>query len=78
MSSARLTRILRSASFRLPLLYAVLFTAFGWFEPRGAWAEWADGRLHLCVNGQGVWTQKTELARMLRLSADAVRVTTPA
>ena len=25
MSSARLTRILRSASFRLPLLYAVLF-----------------------------------------------------
>ena len=46
-------------------------------EPRGAWAEWADGRLHLCVNGQGVWTQKKELARMLGLPRDAVRVTNP-
>lgn len=46
-------------------------------EPRGAWAEWDGSRLHLCVNGQGVWTQKKELARMLRLSEDAVRVTNP-
>lgn len=46
-------------------------------EPRGAWAEWEDGRLHLCVNGQGVWTQKKELARMLRLPEEAVRVTNP-
>ena len=46
-------------------------------EPRGAWAEWDGSRLHLCVNGQGVWTQKQELARMLRLPADAVRVTNP-
>ncbi len=46
-------------------------------EPRGAWAEWAGGRLHLCVNGQGVWGQKAELARMLRLKPDDVRVSTP-
>lgn len=46
-------------------------------EPRGAWAEWADGRLHLCVNGQGVWNQKAELARMLALDPGAVRVTNP-
>jgi carbon-monoxide dehydrogenase large subunit len=46
-------------------------------EGRAAWAEWDGARLHLCVNGQGVWAQKSELARMLRLPADAVRVTTP-
>ena len=46
-------------------------------EPRVAYAEWADNRLHLCVNGQGVWTQKSELARMLMLPPDAVRVTNP-
>lgn len=46
-------------------------------EPRGAWADWQDGRLHLCVNGQGVWTQKRELARMLGLDEAAVRVTNP-
>jgi aerobic carbon-monoxide dehydrogenase large subunit len=46
-------------------------------EPRGAWADWQDNRLHLCVNGQGVWEQKRELARMLGLSVDAVRVTNP-
>lgn len=46
-------------------------------EPRGAFAEWAEGRLHLAVNGQGVWVQKRELARMLGLAEDAVRVTNP-
>ncbi len=46
-------------------------------EPRGAWAEWDGARLHLCVNGQGVWTQKKELARMLRLAPEDVRVTNP-
>ncbi|MCZ8133453.1 MAG: xanthine dehydrogenase family protein, partial [Rhodobacteraceae bacterium] len=46
-------------------------------EPRGAWAEWQEGRLHLAVNGQGVWTQKKELARMLGLPEAAVRVTNP-
>ena len=46
-------------------------------EPRGAYAEWQNGLLHLCVNGQGVWDQKKDLIRMLRLPADAVRVTNP-
>ena len=46
-------------------------------EPRGAYAEWDGARLHLCVNGQGVWDQKKELIRMLRLPAQAVRVTNP-
>ncbi|MEX5727211.1 carbon-monoxide dehydrogenase large subunit [Rhodovulum iodosum] len=46
-------------------------------EPRGAWAEWDGDRLHLCVNGQGVWGQKTKLAAMLHLPEEAVRVTTP-
>jgi aerobic carbon-monoxide dehydrogenase large subunit len=46
-------------------------------EPRGAYAEWQDGQVHLCVNGQGVWDQKAELVRMLRLAPNAVRVTNP-
>ena len=46
-------------------------------EPRGAWAEWQDGRLHLCVNGQGVWNQKGQLAAQLGLSPDLIRVTNP-
>lgn len=49
----------------------------GSIEPRAAYAEWAEGRLHLCVNGQGVWIQKRELARMLGLDRGAVRVTNP-
>lgn len=46
-------------------------------EPRGAFAEWDGARLHLCVNGQGVWELKGELARMLQLPEAAVRVTNP-
>ncbi len=46
-------------------------------EPRAAWAQWDGARLHLCVNGQGVWVQKAELARMLGLATEAVRVTIP-
>ncbi len=38
-------------------------------EPRAAYAEWDGTRLHLCVNGQGVWVQKAELARMMALPA---------
>ena len=59
----------------LPVVHNRIIVAS--IEPRAAFAEWADKRLHLCVNGQGVWTQKTELARMLRLAPDAVRVTNP-
>ena len=46
-------------------------------EPRGAFAEWQDGRLHLCVNGQGVWNQKGQLAAQLRMDPDLIRVTNP-
>lgn len=46
-------------------------------EPRGCFAEWDGTRLHFCVNGQGVWTQRNELARMMGLPRDAVRVTNP-
>jgi len=46
-------------------------------EPRGAFAQWDGPRLHLCVNGQGVWVQKDELVRMMRLDRENVRVTNP-
>lgn len=46
-------------------------------EPRAAFAEWDGERLHLCVNGQGVWTQRNELSRMLDLPRDRIRVTNP-
>ena len=46
-------------------------------EPRGAWAEWDGARIHLSVNGQGVWELKDKLARHLHLPKEAVRVTNP-
>ncbi|MFO6463621.1 xanthine dehydrogenase family protein molybdopterin-binding subunit [Jannaschia sp. KMU-145] len=46
-------------------------------EPRGVWAEVEDGRLHVCVNGQGVWGPKGSLADVLGLEKDAIRVTNP-
>jgi len=46
-------------------------------EPRAACAEWDGKRLHLAFNGQGVWTHKRELARMLNLAPEDVRVTIP-
>ncbi|MDJ1007904.1 MAG: xanthine dehydrogenase family protein molybdopterin-binding subunit [Paracoccaceae bacterium] len=46
-------------------------------EPRGAWAEWDGARLHLSVNGQGVWELKSKLARHLGLDREAVRITNP-
>ena len=46
-------------------------------EPRGAYAEMADGRLHVCVNGQGVWGLRDALARKLGMDRADVRVTNP-
>jgi carbon-monoxide dehydrogenase large subunit len=46
-------------------------------EPRGAYAEWDGAKLHLCVNGQGVWGQKDELIAAFGLAKDTVRVTNP-
>jgi aerobic carbon-monoxide dehydrogenase large subunit len=46
-------------------------------EPRAAFAEWDGTRLHLCVNGQGVWVQRNEISRMLGIPRERVRVTNP-
>ncbi|WGW02214.1 xanthine dehydrogenase family protein molybdopterin-binding subunit [Tropicibacter oceani] len=46
-------------------------------EPRGCFAEWHDGKVHLSFNGQGVWGMKGELVRVLGLTEDKVRVTNP-
>lgn len=46
-------------------------------EPRGCFAEMVDGRLHVSVNGQGVWGLKTDLSKMLGMDEADVRVTNP-
>ncbi|GIT91884.1 carbon monoxide dehydrogenase [Jannaschia pagri] len=46
-------------------------------ETRGCFAEPEGDRLHICVNGQGVWGTKGSAARILGLGKDAVRVTNP-
>jgi aerobic carbon-monoxide dehydrogenase large subunit len=46
-------------------------------ETRAAFAEWDGTRLHLCVNGQGVWVQRNEISRMLGIPRENVRVTNP-
>jgi carbon-monoxide dehydrogenase large subunit len=46
-------------------------------EPRGCFAEWDGGRLHVAYSGQGVWPLKTELAEKFGLDPADVRATTP-
>ncbi|KKK74214.1 hypothetical protein LCGC14_2886010, partial [marine sediment metagenome] len=46
-------------------------------EPRGCYAEWADGRLHVALGGQGVWAHKNFFVKAFGLSEDSVRVTNP-
>ncbi|MDR5654536.1 xanthine dehydrogenase family protein molybdopterin-binding subunit [Ruixingdingia sedimenti] len=46
-------------------------------EPRAAFADWEDGRIHLCVNGQGVWNIRTRVAAHLGMDPADLRVTTP-
>ncbi|MEM7711110.1 MAG: molybdopterin cofactor-binding domain-containing protein, partial [Pseudomonadota bacterium] len=46
-------------------------------EPRGTWAEMEGGRLHVCVNGQGVWGQRDQVADSLGMEKADVRVTNP-
>lgn len=46
-------------------------------EPRVAYAEWQDGRLHLCLSGQGVWGLKMHTAKIFGLQPEEVRVTNP-
>ena len=46
-------------------------------EPRGCYAEWSDGRVHVANNGQGVWVHKGYIAKAFGLDEDKVRVTNP-
>ncbi|MFZ3581859.1 xanthine dehydrogenase family protein molybdopterin-binding subunit [Loktanella sp. DJP18] len=46
-------------------------------EPRGCYAEVTDGRLHVALNGQGVWATKDDLVRHFKLDKSEIRVTTP-
>ncbi|WP_282127332.1 xanthine dehydrogenase family protein molybdopterin-binding subunit [Roseobacter litoralis] len=46
-------------------------------EPRGCYAEWEGERVHVSVGGQGVWAQKSEIAELLNIDAERVRVTNP-
>jgi carbon-monoxide dehydrogenase large subunit len=46
-------------------------------EPRGCFAEMEDGRLHVAINGQGVWGHKTDLAHWFRVEEAEIRVTNP-
>ena len=46
-------------------------------ETRGAYAELEGERLHVAVNGQGVWAPKDELARHLKMDKSNIRVTNP-
>ncbi|WP_136439223.1 xanthine dehydrogenase family protein molybdopterin-binding subunit [Pacificoceanicola onchidii] len=46
-------------------------------EPRGCFAEWQEGRVHLSFNGQGVWGMKGELGRVFGLEPEMIRVTNP-
>ncbi len=46
-------------------------------EPRGCYAEWTDGRLHVANNGQGVWVHKGFLKTAFGLEDDDIRVTNP-
>ena len=46
-------------------------------EPRGCFAEWEAGRMHVSFGGQGVWGAKAELAELFALDKEAVRVTHP-
>ncbi|MEM8577157.1 MAG: xanthine dehydrogenase family protein molybdopterin-binding subunit [Pseudomonadota bacterium] len=46
-------------------------------EPRGVYAELEDGRLHVAINGQGVWVPKRALMAAFDLGEDDLRVTNP-
>jgi len=46
-------------------------------EPRGCYAEMEGDRIHVAVNGQGVWGTKKDVAHYLGLDRAQVRVTNP-
>ena len=46
-------------------------------EPRGCYSYWEDDRLHVAINGQGVWVNKTQMTAAFGLDPDDVHVTNP-
>lgn len=46
-------------------------------EPRGCFAEVDNGRVHLSLNGQGVWVPKGHMVAAFGLGEDDIRVTNP-
>ena len=46
-------------------------------EPRGCYAEWTNGKVHVANNAQGVWVHKGNLKRVFDLDDDHVQVTNP-
>ncbi|MEP4247401.1 xanthine dehydrogenase family protein molybdopterin-binding subunit [Tateyamaria sp.] len=46
-------------------------------EPRGCYAEPDGDRVHVAINGQGVWGPKDQLAKALKVDPEMVRVTNP-
>ncbi|MEL6284510.1 MAG: molybdopterin cofactor-binding domain-containing protein, partial [Pseudomonadota bacterium] len=46
-------------------------------EPRGCYAEPEGARLHVAVNGQGVWGPKGNISAALGMAPDDLRVTNP-
>ncbi|WP_299282824.1 xanthine dehydrogenase family protein molybdopterin-binding subunit [uncultured Tateyamaria sp.] len=46
-------------------------------EPRGCYAEMEGDRLHVAINGQGVWGPKDQLAEALNVDPETIRVTNP-
>ncbi|MDD9740585.1 xanthine dehydrogenase family protein molybdopterin-binding subunit [Marinovum sp. SP66] len=46
-------------------------------EPRGCYAEPEGERLHVAINGQGVWGFKQTIAKALGLDPEALRITNP-
>lgn len=46
-------------------------------EPRGCYAEMDGDRIHVAVNGQGVWGTKKDIAKLLGMDVEQVRVTNP-
>ncbi len=46
-------------------------------ETRGCYAEMQGDRLHVSVNGQGVWGAKAQIAAFLKVDAEMIRVTNP-
>ena len=46
-------------------------------EPRGCFAQWDGTRVHVALNGQGVWAPKAQIAKHLGLEPEKVHVTNP-